>query len=140
VDIELIDAFYDTVKAGDQFDGFELLDMEQLWEIVKRLCADRVTRSVQEGNEVITWQRLDTTGAKRSIRCSFAPEFLIQIFDVETRRQLPRVNRESNFTLGVNAMVTFFAPVIAMDLSRIEEILRKGGIDIFSARSVKDDR
>ena len=85
VDIELIDAFYDTVKAGDQFDGFELLDMEQLWEIVKRLCADRVTRSVQEGNEVITWQRLDKTGAKRSIRCSFAPEFLIQIFDVETR-------------------------------------------------------
>ena len=26
-------------------------------------------------------------------------------------------------------MVTFFAPVIAMDLSRIEEILRKGGIE-----------
>ena len=85
VDIELMDAFYDTAKAGDQFDSIELLDMEQLWEIVKKLCADRVTRSVQDDHEIITWQRLDKGGAKRNFSCSFAPEFLIQIFDVETR-------------------------------------------------------
>jgi len=85
VDIELLDSFCETVKAGDEFEGFELLDMEQLWEIVKRLCGGRVTRSKQDGHEIISWERLDSQGAKRNISCSFAPEFLMQIFDVETR-------------------------------------------------------
>lgn len=85
VDIELIDTFYDTVQAGDQFDGFELLDMEQLWEIVRRLCPGRLQRMAQGEQEMISWQRLDKGGEKRTISCSFAPEFLIQIFDVETR-------------------------------------------------------
>lgn len=85
VDIELIDTFYETAKAGDQYEGFELLDMEQLWEIVNKLCGDRVKRARQDGNEILTWERLDNKGAKRFIRCSFAPEFLMQIFDVETR-------------------------------------------------------
>ena len=85
VDIELLDSFCETVKAGDEFEGFELLDMEQLWEIVKRLCGDRVMRTQRDGHEVINWERLDKQGAKRTISCSFAPEFLLQIFDVETR-------------------------------------------------------
>ena len=85
VDIELLESFYDAVQAGEQFEGFELLDMEQLWEIVRKLCGERVTRTKQDGNEILTWERLDDKGASRKISCSFAPEFLMQIFDVETR-------------------------------------------------------
>lgn len=85
VDIELFDTFFASVKASDQFEGFELLDMNQLWEIVKRLCADRVTRAVHGTEEMITWERPDDQGAVRKISCSFAPEFLMQIFDVETK-------------------------------------------------------
>lgn len=85
VDIELLDSFSETVKAGDQFEGFELLNMEQLWEIVRRLCGERVIRTKKEGEEIIQWERLGRHGEKRSISCSFAPEFLLQIFDVETR-------------------------------------------------------
>ena len=85
VDIELLESFYAAVKAGEQFEGFELLDMDQLWEIVRKLCGDRVTRTKQDGHEMLTWERLDNKGAKRNISCSFAPEFLMQIFDVETR-------------------------------------------------------
>jgi len=85
VDIELLESFCDSVKAGEQFEGFELLDMEQLWEVVRRLCGERVTRSKQDDHEIIGWQRLDNKGAVRNISCTFAPEFLMQIFDVETR-------------------------------------------------------
>jgi hypothetical protein len=85
VDIELIDSFYETAKSGDQYEGFELLDLEQLWELIKKQCGERVMRMTQQGQEMVTWERLDKQGGKRTISCSFAPEFLMQIFDVETR-------------------------------------------------------
>lgn len=85
VDIELMDMFCDSVKEDEQFGGFELLDMEQLWRIVEKQCQGRVRREVQNWNEIIVWERMDKTGAKRSIQCFFAPEFLAQVFDVETR-------------------------------------------------------
>ncbi len=84
VDIELIDTFYETANAGDQYEGFELLDMEQLWTIVKKLCGGRVVRTMKDGQEILSWERLDK-GGERTISCSFSPEFLMQIFDVETR-------------------------------------------------------
>jgi len=84
VDIELIDSFYESAKAGDQYEGFELLDMEQLWTIVRKQCGERVTRMMKDGQEILRWERLDK-GEKRVISCSFAPEFLMQIFDVETK-------------------------------------------------------
>lgn len=85
VDIFLIDSFLEMLKGDEEFESFDLLDMGQLWEIVKRLCGDRVMRTQQEGHEVINWVRIDKQGAKRTISCSFAPEFLLQIFDIETR-------------------------------------------------------
>jgi len=84
VDIELIDHFRETVKGDVVFGGYELLTMEQLWNIVVRLCPGRVSRSVSDGHEAIIWDRVDKEGTVRSIRCTFAPEFLIQIFDIET--------------------------------------------------------
>lgn len=85
VDIELIDSFYATAKSGDQYEGFELLDIEQLWDLVKKQCGDRVMRTARDGQEMVTWERQDDQGGKRTINCSFAPEFVMQIFDVETR-------------------------------------------------------
>jgi hypothetical protein len=85
VDIELIESFYETAKAGDQFEGFSLLDMEDLWELVKKQCGDRVSRTTSAGGETVVWERVDRKGEKRTISCTFAPEFLMQIFDVETQ-------------------------------------------------------
>ena len=85
VDIELIDTFRDSVKAGDEFSDFELLSMEQLWEIVKKICGDRISQQVIDNNEMIVWDRVDKQGVKSSNKCSYTPEFLIQIFDIETK-------------------------------------------------------
>ena len=84
IDIELIDHFKETVKGNDVFGGYELLTMEQLWDIVVRLCPGRVSRVFSDGHESIIWERIDKHGIVRCIKCTFAPEFLIQIFDIET--------------------------------------------------------
>ncbi len=84
-DIELIDTFYDTAKVGDTFDGFELLDMEDMWVMVKHACADRVTRTVLNDNEVLIWERVDSAGDMRRVSSQFAPEFLMKVFVVENR-------------------------------------------------------
>lgn len=85
VDIELIETFRDNVKGGDEFADFELLDMEQLWDVVKRICADRISRQIINNDEMIVWERVDKHGVKTSHKCSYSPEFLIQVFDIETR-------------------------------------------------------
>jgi len=85
IDIELIETFRDTVKGGDEFADFELLDMEQLWDVVKKICADRISRQIIDNNEMIVWDRVSRHGIKSSHKCSYSPEFLIQIFDIETR-------------------------------------------------------
>jgi hypothetical protein len=85
VDIELIETFRDNVKGSDEFADFELLTMEQLWEVVKKLCADRISRHMIDNHEMIVWDRVDKHGIKSSHKCSFSPEFLIQIFDIETK-------------------------------------------------------
>lgn len=84
-DIEMLDSFSEGVRAGDEFGGFELLGMEELWSIVDRLCNGRVVRRVFDQHEDIVWDRVGKDGVARCYTCSFAPEFLIQIFDVETR-------------------------------------------------------
>ncbi len=85
VDIELIETFRDTVKGDEEFGGFQLLDMDQMWKVVTKLCPDRVRRRSFDSHEMIVWDRVERSGGMKSIRCSYAPEFLIQIFDVETR-------------------------------------------------------
>jgi len=84
VDIELLESFRDSVKTKDSIDGYELLDMDQIWQIVTRLCPGRVSRAIVNGHDSIIWDRVDKDGVMRTMRCSFVPEFLMQILDVET--------------------------------------------------------
>jgi len=84
-DLELIDTFIAGVGSSDEIGGFELLDMDQAWRLVTRLCPDRVSRRTFDRHEEIIWDRKGKDGALRSYRCDFSPEFLLKIFDVETR-------------------------------------------------------
>lgn len=85
VDIELIETFRNTVKGGDEFSDFELLTTGQLWDVVKNMCAGRISRQLIDSNEMIVWDRVDKKGIKTNHICLYTPECLIQIFDKETR-------------------------------------------------------
>jgi hypothetical protein len=80
VNIQLIE----TAKVGDQFDDFELLDIEDMWAIVTQKCLDKVMRTIFDDDEVIVWEQVDADGAKRHLSGKFVPEVLIKVFEAET--------------------------------------------------------
>jgi hypothetical protein len=82
--IELLDTFLDRAKVGDQFSGFKLLDMEEMWEIVRQRCAGRAERAVCNNKEVLVWERAAQTGGPQRVTSLFSPESLIKVFDLET--------------------------------------------------------
>jgi hypothetical protein len=85
VAIELLDTFLDTAKVGDRFDGFKLLDMEDLWVIVKQNWSRKIARTVQDKNEVILWEEADAEGAIRHVSGKFVPEVLIKVYAEESK-------------------------------------------------------
>ena len=84
IDIELLDTFLDRAKAGDEFDAFELLDMEDMLGIVMRQFPGKVKRTVTNGNDNLTWEINDSKGSTQQITRQFVPEFLINVYAVET--------------------------------------------------------
>ena len=49
VDFELIDIFLGHVKADDTIDGFELLDMEKMWDVLLSLNPGTLSRGRRNG-------------------------------------------------------------------------------------------
>ncbi len=83
-DIELIDAFFDRAKVGDCFDGFELLDMEDVWSMVRQRSDGRVLRSHRDSGEIVTWEQVDPDGRRYRSSSRLTPEVLIRLLVAET--------------------------------------------------------
>jgi len=83
VDFELIDRFMQQAGAGDRIEGFELLDIEQMWQILIDLDPDRLIRVKREESEVIEWIWSDSDGTERKTVYPFSPEGIMTIIDDE---------------------------------------------------------
>ncbi len=83
VDYELIDRFVARVRPDEEVDGFELLDLEGMWEVLLRLDPDKLARVRQGGEEVIQWVWQDPGGAERTSIYPFSPAGLMTLFDEE---------------------------------------------------------
>lgn len=83
--IELLDAFLDRAKAGDNFDGFTLLDMEEMWLLLSRKLPGQLTRVIKGGYEVIVWERIDA-GRIIAVSAPFEPGSLISLFETDQER------------------------------------------------------
>ncbi|MDO3376906.1 hypothetical protein [Geoalkalibacter halelectricus] len=81
VDYQLIERFLETASEDDEFEGFELLDVESMWETLENKVDGRVQRDKRKAGEMIVWQR----PGKEDQTCPFSPESIMTIFDVETR-------------------------------------------------------
>lgn len=82
VDYELVDTFMENVRPDQEFADFELLGMEEMWEALRKVRPEGVSREKRRLGEVIVWKRAGDAGEKV---CPFTPESLISIFDAETR-------------------------------------------------------
>lgn len=83
VDFELIERFIS--KRGDDgaIEGFELLDIEQMWQSLIDLDPDKLIRVKSVDSEVIEWIWIDSHGAEKKTVYSFTPEGIMTIIDDE---------------------------------------------------------
>lgn len=81
IDFDLIERFESNIDKGEVFGGFELIDMEQMWDHVQQLCGDRISRTVKDGEEMVAW----TSGDKKQHTLPFKPKTLLDILDFETK-------------------------------------------------------
>jgi hypothetical protein len=82
VDYDLIDRF--IAKQGvSAIEGFELLDMEQMWQALIDLDPDKLTRVKTATGEIIEWLWQGSDGMEKKTVYSFDPEGIMTIIDDE---------------------------------------------------------
>lgn len=83
VDFDLIDRFITSPGQEEAVEGFELLDIEQMWQILIDLDPDKLQRVKTADGEVIEWDWLDSSGAEKKTLYPFTPEGIMTIIDEE---------------------------------------------------------
>lgn len=79
IDFDLVDRFKRNAGSGGEIEGFELIGMDEMWHELKRLCGERIDRDL--ASSTVIWER---EGKGRKV-CTYSPESLMDILDVETR-------------------------------------------------------
>lgn len=84
-DYDLVERFRTTLDSGEEFGGFELLTMREMWDELKRVAGERVSRaSKSRKGDVIEWRHLEVEGM-RVDELPFSAAAMIAIYDAETR-------------------------------------------------------
>ena len=84
-DYELLDTFLANLKETDEFTGFELLTMDEMWRELHRREPHRVMLEKHRGETMIRWtHRLDNGKVQEELFPFDAPS-LMSVFDGETR-------------------------------------------------------
>jgi hypothetical protein len=83
VDFDLIDRFLDRAGPDETFEGFELLDIEQMWQVLIDLDPDKLVRVKGEEGEMIEWVWSESDGKEKKNIYPFSPEGIMTIVDDE---------------------------------------------------------
>lgn len=85
--LETIDFFLRALIDKVKITTWELLDMEQLWQILQQLAPGEFSRSWHKKVEIINWDFTDARGIKRQRDCCFRPDGLLAVYEeVQQRR------------------------------------------------------
>ena len=85
IDYELIDNFLGHLEPEHEFGGFELLDIEMMWQRLADASPTGVCRDHRASGEFILWRR-DAGGGEMVVESyPYTPESLVSVFDMETR-------------------------------------------------------
>lgn len=83
IDYELIDRFIDKLDDTSAIEGFALLDIEQIWQVLIELDPDKLVRVNGPEGEVIEWLWQDSAGREKKNVYPFTPEGIMTIIDDE---------------------------------------------------------
>ena len=85
VDYELVKNFLADADPNQEFGGYEVLDLQQMWETLQRTAPEHVSREKRGQREVIVWKHQVDEGDQKVEVCNYSPQAVMTIFDVETR-------------------------------------------------------
>lgn len=83
VDFDLIERFMGKQSQERAIEGFELLDMEQMWQTLIELDPDKLQRVERGEGEVIEWLWQDKSGAEKKTVYPFTSTGIMTIIDDE---------------------------------------------------------
>ena len=84
-DYELVDNFIEHSRTEDEIGGYELLDIEQMWQSITRWIPSGLARVKTHKGEVVEWTKIGKDGKKHTYICPFSAETVMMIFDEETQ-------------------------------------------------------
>ena len=84
-DYELCDSFVRNADSSHEIGGFDLLNLEQMWDVLTRWKPTGLKRYRSGRGEMIEWQRKGADGTLERETCALTPETVMYIFDYETR-------------------------------------------------------
>lgn len=85
IDFDLVSRFLDNLSDAAQFDGFELIDQDEMWKTIERRCDGRASKVQRGGDWVLLWT--PPKGAEvegKLTEYPYTPESLLKILDAET--------------------------------------------------------
>jgi hypothetical protein len=83
-DYELIDHFLQNLTSEHEFEGFELMTMEEMWEELHSREPKRIWMEKIHGRKMLHWQHLGRDGQLREDIYRFSPEVIMALFEKET--------------------------------------------------------
>ena len=84
IDYELIDKFIEIADDTKEMEGFSLLTMNDMWDELQRIAGPRVKLLHNISGDKVEWVNKGKSGTNTQV-CTYTPETLITIFDVETK-------------------------------------------------------
>ena len=83
LDYDLIDRFVANSSENEEIGGIDLLTLDDMWEVVKRVGGTRIKLVHDRTGEKVEWVHKGEGGMRADV-CTYSPENLMTIFDVET--------------------------------------------------------
>ena len=83
-DYDLIERFKENAGSNKELGGIDLLTMDDMWNELKRIAGARVKLMHDTSGQSVEWVHTGKAGTKTQV-CTYTPETLMTIFDVETK-------------------------------------------------------
>jgi len=84
-DYELLDRFLQHLAPQDEFEGFELLRIDELWQELKQRNSTHVWLEEQQGEPILHWQYADSNGRLKEEAYHCSDQGLMAFFRGESQ-------------------------------------------------------
>jgi len=85
VDFDLIDRYLRINDGRRNFENFDLLDKDEMWDVLQKQIPGDISHRVATKSDTIEWRHLGKDGEKHTYVCPYNAHSIMAIFDAETK-------------------------------------------------------